>query len=304
MDQPEPEELVQQFWRIQSGKIQPDSRSSSPIDQCFIQIMKDSIFFNGERFEIKLPRKENSNLKNNYFFFLSQLKNLIKRLERNPQLPDNCCRTQQTVLEKTTLNQLRCKMHLGIESVISHITQLRILTSPARFGGSQMQFLISSEKHKNIKLLTGPFLLNSLLGVLMLFREYPIAVLPDIEGTFLQIAINQTDRSALRFLWINDNEIQQYQFTRQIFGATCSPSCAIFLLNPCADKNGDEYPEAVKAVKNHFYMYDYVQLHDTVTNASKTFQQTIQNLREESFRLTKFGSNEPDVLKNNTNTGH
>ena len=69
-------------------------------------------------------------------------------------------------------------------------------------------------------------------------------------------------------------------------------------MNHCVDKNGDKYPEAVRAVKGHFYMDDYIQSHDTVTNATKTVQQTIQSLQEGGFRLTKFVSNEPDVLKN------
>ena len=129
-------------------------------------------------------------------------------------------------------------------------------------------------------------------------RENQIAVLADIESMFMQIAINQTDQSALRFLWINDNEIQQYQFTRLIVGATCSPSYAIYVLNHCVDKNEDKYSEAVRAVKSHFYMHDYIQSHDTVTNATKTVQHLIQSLQEGSFRLTKFVSNEPDVLKN------
>ena len=132
----------------------------------------------------------------------------------------------------------------------------------------------------------------------MRFRENQIAVLADIEGMFMQITINQTDQSTHRFLWINNNEIQQYQFTRLIYGATCSPSFAIYVLSHCVDKDGDKYPEAVRAVKSHFYMDDYTQSHDTVTNATKTIQQTIQSLQEGGFRLTKFVSNEPDVLKN------
>ena len=71
----------------------------------------------------------------------------------------------------------------------------------------------------NTNLLTGSDLLNSLLGVFVRFHENPIAVLADIKGMFMQIAVNQTDQSALRFLWINDDEIQQYQFTRLIFAA-------------------------------------------------------------------------------------
>ena len=118
----------------------------------------------------------------------------------------------------------------------------RVANADSKFHGQSL----------NKNLLTGADLLNSLLGVLMRFRENPIAVLVDTEGMFMQTAINQTEQSALRFLWINDNEIQQYQLTKVIFDATFSPSCAIYGLNHCVNKNGDKNPEAIRAVKNRF----------------------------------------------------
>ena len=74
----------------------------------------------------------------------------------------------------------------------------------------------------NTNLLTSTDLLNCLLGVPMRFHENPVAVLADIEGMFMQIAINQIDHWAHRFPWINDNKLQQSQFWRLIFGATFS----------------------------------------------------------------------------------
>ena len=62
----------------------------------------------------------------------------------------------------------------------------------------------------NSNLLTGPDLLNSLLGILLRFREHPIAILADIESMFTQIAVKQEDQSALRFLWSKNNFIVQY----------------------------------------------------------------------------------------------
>ena len=49
----------------------------------------------------------------------------------------------------------------------------------------------------NSNLITGPNLLNNLLGVLMRFREHLLAVLADIGGMFMQIAIHQIDQSVL-----------------------------------------------------------------------------------------------------------
>ena len=109
MDEPERDEPVQQFWRVESAEIQPDSKPSSPLDQNFIQIMNDNFNiqivhypdnFNGQRFETKLPWKENSNLENNYIAALSQVKSLNGRFKRNPQLRDNYKKTLQIDLKK------------------------------------------------------------------------------------------------------------------------------------------------------------------------------------------------------------
>ena len=148
----------------------------------------------------------------------------------------------------------------------------------------------------NSNLLTGPDLLNNLVGVLLRFREHPVAVLSDIEGMFMQIAVRQEDQSALRFLWMIDNSIRQFQFTRLIFGATCSPFCAIYVLNKCAEDNKSEFPAALNAIKHHFYMDDYIQSLPTISEAKEVISQTTRCLKNGGFRLTKFVSNQPDVL--------
>ena len=135
--------------------------------------MKNSINFNGQRSEIILPWKGNSYLENNCFSALSQVKSLNRRLERNPQLRDNHKKTLQIDLEKTTVNKMRCKID----------NFRRVANAASKFSGQSL----------NNNLLTGLDLLNSLLGVLMRFRENQISVLADIEGMFMQIAISQTD---------------------------------------------------------------------------------------------------------------
>ena len=50
----------------------------------------------------------------------------------------------------------------------------------------------------------------------------------------MQIGIKDEDQNALRFLWATKIGIKQYQYTRLIFGAKCSPSIAIFALHQTA----------------------------------------------------------------------
>ena len=130
----------------------------------------------------------------------------------------------------------------------------------------------------NSNLLTGPDLLNSLLGILLRFREHQVAILADIESMFMQIAVKQ-DQSALRFLVSKNNFIMQYQFTRLIFGATCSLSMAIFVLNQCAKDNAENFPKAFAAITKQFYMDDYVHSLPNITEAKDTVMQVKECLQ-------------------------
>lgn len=85
----------------------------------------------------------------------------------------------------------------------------------------------------NEHLLPGPNLGASLLGVLLRFREHPVAVCSDVRGTFHQVRLLGEDKPFLRFLWRNGNNAEPptvYQWEVLPFGTTCSPCCAIFAL--------------------------------------------------------------------------
>ena len=148
----------------------------------------------------------------------------------------------------------------------------------------------------NSNLLTGPDLLNSLLGILLGFREHPVAIFADIKSMFMQIAVKQ-DQSALRLLWSKNNFIMQYQFTRLIFGATCSASMARFVLNQCANDNPENFPKAFAAITKQFYMEDYVHSLPTITEAKDTVMQVKYCLQRGGSKLTEFLSNCTEVLE-------
>ena len=95
-------------------------------------------------------------------------------------------------------------------------------------------------------------MLNNLVGILLIFREHPVDVLSDIEGMFIQTVVKKEGQSALRFVWMIDNNIRHFQFTRLIFGATSSPFYGIYVLHKCAEDNKIQFPVALNAIKHHF----------------------------------------------------
>ena len=87
-----------------------------------------------------------------------------------------------------------------------------------------------------------------------------------------------------------------YQYTRHIFGAKDSPTCANYALQRTARDNAKFYPEAAKAVFDNFYMDNYlesVKSPEKVINRSKDL---VHLLPLGGFKLTKFVGNEPKVM--------
>ena len=152
----------------------------------------------------------------------------------------------------------------------------------------------------NNQLLQGPDLTNNLLGILLRFRQYPKALVADIEGMFNQVKVPPEDSDALRLLWWEDSDLEklsEFQMTTHSFGATDSPSCANFCLKKAAeDHKGRFSDEAVSVVENDFYIDDFVKSVGTVSEASSLADEVTCLLNEAGFRLTKSMSNSREVL--------
>ena len=125
----------------------------------------------------------------------------------------------------------------------------RVCDAAAKFQGSSL----------NSHLLSGPDLLNNLVGIFMRFREEKVALSGDIEAMFNQVAVVEADQSALRFLWRQSPEspIEVHQYVRHIFGAKCAPTCSNYALLRKAEDKEMKFPIAALAVKRNFYMDDF-----------------------------------------------
>jgi hypothetical protein len=62
----------------------------------------------------------------------------------------------------------------------------------------------------NDKLLAGPDLLNSLVGILQKFRQNPIALTADVKGLFHQIFVDEDGSAVFRFFWFEDESMKTF----------------------------------------------------------------------------------------------
>ena len=112
------------------------------------------------------------------------------------------------------------------------------LTMECIIPGNRTRYALCSIVRHGIKVLTslnnellqGPDLTNSLVDVLLRFREEKVAVMADIESMFMMVKVPQKDRNLFQFLWWPNGDMnmnadsEEYRMTRHIFGATSSPS--------------------------------------------------------------------------------
>ena len=110
----------------------------------------------------------------------------------------------------------------------------------------------------NDNFLSGPDLLQSLIGIIFRFREHQIALSADIKAMFFQVVGSIDDSRCIRFLWRENTEqrIEVYEYARQNFGAK---SLRNYALHQVAKVNAKDDRQLVRAVQQKFYMDNFLK---------------------------------------------
>ena len=159
-----------------------------------------------------------------------------------------------------------------------------------------------SVEDQNDQLLHGPDLTNNLFGVLNTFRQESIALVSDIEAMFHHVRVDPRDHDAVRFLWWPDDDVRQqpvvYRMEVHIFGSTSSPSVASSSLRKTAQDNVSDFGhEVIDTVLQNFYVDDCLKSVSSRAVAVHLRVELCRLLSTGGFRLTKWLSNDKDVLE-------
>ncbi|GBN86274.1 hypothetical protein AVEN_64258-1 [Araneus ventricosus] len=103
-------------------------------------------------------------------------------------------------------------------------------------------------------LFSGPNLIEQIPLVLLRFRENAIGATSDIKRAFLQIELREPDRDFLRFLWWENEKIQEFRHNRVVFGVSCSP----YLLGAVLGYHLSHVPKELKEIANKLQKAPYV----------------------------------------------
>ncbi|XP_071479017.1 uncharacterized protein [Diadema antillarum] len=309
------QQQVERFWYMdfggstlgaKVGESLEDKRARSKMDQSITKV--------DGHYQLGLPwRHENPCLPDNLTQAEARLQYLKRRLKRDPQLHQRYTATMEGYLDKGYAKEVEKTAQGEPQDGDSRNDRTNKtwylphhpVLHPRKPDKTRVVFDCAAQYKGislNSQLLQGPDYTNSLVGVLTRFRQEKIALVADIEAMFHQVRVTPEDCEALRFLWWPGGdytkEPKHYKMLVHLFGATSSPSCAGYALRKTAEDNQtDENEAAVKAVQENFYVDDCLTSVGTKEEAVKLCADLRELLSKGGFRLTKWVSNDHDVLQ-------
>ena len=152
----------------------------------------------------------------------------------------------------------------------------------------------------NSQVMQGPDLMNSLFGVLLRFRQFPVAIMSDVEAMNHQVRVQDCD--VLRFLWWPCGDLKSqpevFRMTVHLFGGVWSASCCNFALQRTAEDNQERFDhETVMTVLHDFFVDDCLKSLISETQVIRMVDQLGNILQQGGFHLTKWISYSREVLK-------
>ncbi|XP_064647111.1 uncharacterized protein LOC135499967 [Lineus longissimus] len=303
-EDPTPKQLFEVLTRdIKYGDEGEDKMSQE--DRKFLNILEEGIHRTKDgRYEMPLPLKTPAPvLPNNKSQAEKRLRQLRARLSK-----DETYRTKYTDFMNDMLDSGHASKvpqdevdsdnptwyipHFGVVNPEKNDKVPIVFDCSARYKDTSL----------NDNLLQGPDLTNNLLGVLMRFRQEPVALQCDIKKMFLNFRVNPEHRDMLRFLWWPDGDLEKeptiYRMNVHLFGATSSPGCANFALRRMAEDYEDEFGSVISDfVKRNYYMDDGIGSTKTDEEAIGLFTKNKAMCGKIGLELHKVLSNSPGVMQ-------
>ena len=145
-------------------------------------------------------------------------------------------------------------------------------------------------------------LLPLIFDILLRFRIWGMALVPDIKQAFLNIQIYEGDRDFLRFLWVEKfsekDEIAVYGILRVVFGVTSRP----FLLGATIKSHVTKHivaqiaVAALKKLLRDMYADHVATSFCTMEEGLEFYFESKKCLKEGVFELWKWNSNNKELM--------
>jgi hypothetical protein len=190
-----------------------------------------------------------------------RFQSLLKRLDKQPALLETYHQIIEDQVEQGIVEIAPTEPNEKHEHYIPHkpVVREQAESTKVRIVYDASAKVNEDSPSLNDCLEIGLPLQRKLLDILLRNRVKPVLLAGDIKKAFLQIVIRETERDALRFLWINNlhtREEKIYRMTRLMFGLGPSPFILGGTLNVHLEKYSQDHPICVRELKDGTYVDD------------------------------------------------
>ena len=249
------------------GKCSPPGEKCSFQEQQELELIQKGLSYNEEekRWYCKYPWKvPPESLPNNRFVAEKMLLKTENMLLKDPVWCDIYKQQFTDMLNRKVCRKLTQEEIEGYSGPVYYLCHLAVLnpkssTTPVRlcFNGSMIYKGVSL----NDALFKGPDnYMNSLLGIMLRWRQYRFAFIGDISKMFNSVALHEADQHMHRFLWKDPNDlsgkIETYVLTRVNFGDTCAPTIVTEAVYSTAYRFQSINPVAADVILHSTYVDD------------------------------------------------
>ena len=264
--------------------------------------MKDSLKYENGRYCVAVPWKDDKpELPETKPMAMSRLRSTERNLKKNSRVAGEYQATIQAYVEKGYLRKVPSDEplpanvwylpHFPVVRMDKTTTKVRIVFDcAAKCNGISLNDMIHA----------GPKLQQDLFNVLVRFRRNPVGIACDIKEMYLQIEIEEQDRSHFRLLWRDldpNRDPDIFEFGRIVFGKNSAPMESQFVAQENARRNQDRYPLAAETVLKSTYMDDSIDSVENEDEGVELYRQLNALWGVASMQARKWISNSPKVIE-------
>jgi hypothetical protein len=204
------EQQVKHFFKVEDIE-DTDQQNMSLDDKRVIDVWDNSLNIVDSHYQLDIPFKScPPELPNNRSVAERRLSQLARRLRKNPDLHQKYKKGIDDLISKGFAEPVPDdSVHNDPDGMTWYLPHHNVV-NPNKPDKVRIVFDCAAEyagTSLNKRVLQGPDLTNSLLGVLLRFREKQVAIMGDIEGMFHQVKVSPQHRDVLRFLWWPEGDV-------------------------------------------------------------------------------------------------
>ena len=301
---------LDRFYEMDRLPMDSSENEMSVDELLAIERLEENLVYHPKkkRFITKLLFKEKPKIQNNFRQAKQRLDSMLRKLSKNSEHKKLYLNSINEMIELGFLEPVEDQNPGDPNKPIYYLCHRGVFLLDRETTPCRPVFDASCKMPNGLSLndliLPGPAILNDLRGCALRFRADPIAIQADVSKQFLNIWLHEDQRDYLRILWYDQNgKLLVYRFKTITFGLSDAPIQSVTCLQRLAkmtleDPKSSEWDiKAAKIILKRFYMDDLLGGAKTVNGALQLIKSLVKILEKGNFKLGKFATNHPEVLK-------